>query len=104
MNKTDFDNKLTSLNRRITSNKTKHLEVQKKLNSLMTKDHNVFFGRNLFYKQWGISKHICLSTNTLELKKDQDTDYVLSWKSKEVLNSQLKPLFTAFLNSMKRSD
>ena len=51
-----------------------------------------------------VSKHICLSTNTLELKKDQDTDYVLSWKSKEVLNSQLKPLFTAFLNSMKRSE
>ena len=70
----------------------------------MTKDHNFFFGRNLFYKQWEISKHICLSTNTLELKKDQDTDYVLSWKSKGVLNSQLKPLFTAFLNSMKRSE
>ena len=34
VNKTDFDNKLASVNRRITSNKTKHLEVQKKLNSL----------------------------------------------------------------------
>ena len=33
VNKTDFDNKLTSFNRRITLNKTKHLEVQKKLNS-----------------------------------------------------------------------
>ena len=39
-NKTDFVNKLTSFNRRITSNKTKHLEVQKKLNSLITKDYN----------------------------------------------------------------
>ena len=36
--KTDFDNKkLTSFNKGITSNKTKHLEVQKKLNSLITK-------------------------------------------------------------------
>ena len=34
VNKTDFDNKLTSFNRRITSNKTKHLKLQKKLNSL----------------------------------------------------------------------
>ena len=34
--KTDFDNKLTSFNRKITSNKTKYLEVQKKLNSLIT--------------------------------------------------------------------
>ena len=31
VNKTDFDNKLTTFNKGITSNKTKHLEVQKKL-------------------------------------------------------------------------
>ena len=37
VNKTDFDNKLTSFNKQITSNKTKHLEVQKKLNSLIPK-------------------------------------------------------------------
>ena len=35
--KTDFDNKLTSFNRRITSNKTKHLEYEKKLNNLNDK-------------------------------------------------------------------
>ena len=29
------------------------------------------------------------------------TDYILSWKSKGVLNSKLKPLYTAFLNSIK---
>ena len=40
--KTDFDNKLTSFNKRITSNKKKHLEVQKKLNSLITKDYTFF--------------------------------------------------------------
>ena len=34
VNKTDFDNKPTRFNRQITSNKTKHLEVQNKLNSL----------------------------------------------------------------------
>ena len=38
VNKTDFDNKLTSFNKQITSNKTKHLEVQKKLNSLIKKE------------------------------------------------------------------
>ena len=42
VNKTDFDNKLTSFNRQITSNKTKNLEVQKKLDSLITKDYNFF--------------------------------------------------------------
>ena len=35
--KTDYVNKLTSFNRRITLNKTKHLEVQKKLDTLITK-------------------------------------------------------------------
>ena len=58
--KTDFDNKLTSFNRRITSNKTKHLEVQKKLNRLITKDFNICLGRIDF-----------TSTDGLELKKGQ---------------------------------
>ena len=39
VNKTDFDNRLTRFNRWITSNKTKHLEVRKKLNSLITKKY-----------------------------------------------------------------
>ena len=34
LNKTDFNDKLTSFNKRITVNKRKHLEVQNKLNSL----------------------------------------------------------------------
>ena len=50
VNKNDFDIKLTSFNRRTTSNKTKHLEVQKKLNSLITRDYNFFLGRIFFYK------------------------------------------------------
>ena len=45
MSKTDFNNKLTRFDKRITSNKTKHLEVQKKLNSLITKDYNFSLGR-----------------------------------------------------------
>ena len=41
--------------------------------------------------------------DTLELKKDKNTDYVLSWKSKEVRNSKVKPLYTIFLNSINFS-
>ena len=40
--KSDFDNKLISFNRKITSNKIKYLEVQKNLNSLITSDYNFF--------------------------------------------------------------
>ena len=38
VSKTYYDSKLTSCNKRIISTKTKHVEVQRKLNSLMTKD------------------------------------------------------------------
>ena len=48
VNKSDFDNKLTSFNKRITSHKTKHLQVQKKLNSLITKDYSFFLSRIYF--------------------------------------------------------
>ena len=44
----------------ITSNKTKHLEVQKKLNSLITKDYSFFLGRIYVYQP---------ALDTLELKK-----------------------------------
>ena len=100
--KTDFDNRLTSFNRGITSNKTKHLEVQKKLNSLITKDYNFFLGRNYFTGNDGSQNTFVYqpTLDILELKKGTD---VLSWKSNGVLNSKLKPLYTTFLNSIKLS-
>ena len=48
MTKTEFGNKLTSFNKQITSNKTKHLKAEKKLESLITKDYNFFLGRTYF--------------------------------------------------------
>ena len=39
--------------------------------------------------------------DTLELKKDKGTDYFLTWKSRGVYNSKLKPLYTAFLQNIK---
>ena len=63
MSKTDFDNKLVSFNRKITSNKTMYLEVQKKLNSLITKDYftsNDVFQNTFLYQP---------TLDILELKK-----------------------------------
>ena len=99
------DKKLTSFNRKITSNKTKYLEVQKKLNSLITKDYNFFLGRIYFTSNDGSQNTFVYqpTLDTLELKKDKGTDYVLSWKSNGVYNSKLKPLYTAFLHSIKLS-
>ena len=62
--KTDFDNKLTSFNKQITSNKTKRLEFGKKLDSLITKDYN-FFGRRIYFTSNDRSQNMfCLSTST----------------------------------------
>ena len=38
--------------------------------------------------------------DTLGLEKHIGTNSVLSWNSKGVYNSKLKPLYTAFLNSI----
>ena len=94
VNKTDFDNKLTRFNRRITSNKRKHLEVQKKLNSLITKDYNFLFGRIYFTSNDGSQNTFAYqpTLDALELKKGKCTGYVLSLKSKGVYNSKLRPL------------
>ena len=71
--KTDFDNKLTIFNKRITSNKTKHLQVQKKLNSLITRGYNFFFGKKYFTSNDGSQNTSVYQPNldTLELKKRQ---------------------------------
>ena len=87
VNKIDFDNKLTRFNRKITSNKTKYFEVQKKLNSLITKDYNFFLGIIYFTSNDGSQNTFVYQPklDTSESKKDKGMDYVLSWKSKEII-------------------
>ena len=46
--KTDFDAKLSGLNRKITKNKTDHLLVQNELNKLKTFDSSYFNVKNYF--------------------------------------------------------
>ena len=46
--KTDFDAKLSAINRKITSNKTKHLLVENKLNKLKTFDLSYFTSKSHF--------------------------------------------------------
>ena len=84
VNKTDFDNKLASFNTRMTSKITRHLEVQKKLNSLITKYYNYFLGR-IYFTSIDKSQNTFIyqpTLDTLEFKTDKGTDSVLSWKSK----------------------
>ena len=67
-----FDKQVTSFNKRIISNKTKYLEVQKKLNSVI-KDCNFFLGRNYFTTNNGSQNTFIYqpALDTWELKKRQ---------------------------------
>ena len=105
VNKTDFNKKLTSFNKRINSNKTKHVEVQRKLKSVIAKDYNFFLGTIYFSSNDGFQNTFVYqpALDTLELKKDKRNDYVLSSKSKGIYNSKLELLYTAFLYSIKHS-
>ena len=73
VNKTDFDNKLTSFNRRISSYKTKYLEIQNELNSLITKDYTIFLGRIYLSCNDGPQRKFVYqpTLDTLELKKQR---------------------------------
>ena len=103
VSRTDYDKKLIGFFRNITSNKTKYLEVQVKLNSLTIKDYNFFFYRIYFISNDGSQNTFIHQPtfDTLELKQDKGTDYVLSWKSKGVCNSKIRPFYSAFLHSIK---
>ena len=48
LTKTDFDNKLISLDRKIHSNKTKHVLVENELKKLQTFDSSYFLGKSHF--------------------------------------------------------
>ena len=59
-----------------------------------------------YYTSNGGSQNTFVYQPTLEMlesKKGKGTDYALSWKSKVVYNSKLKPLYTGFLSSIKIS-
>ena len=68
------------------------------LNSLTKKCYNFFLGRIYFTSNDGSHNTFFYQPllDELELKNYKGTDYVLSWKSKGVCSSKLKPLYTVF--------
>ena len=60
--KTDFDAKLSRLNRKITSNKTNLLLVENELKKLKTFDSKLFYWQKSFWRRW-YPKLFSISTN-----------------------------------------
>ena len=109
VNKTDFDDKLKNLNKKVTSNKTKHVfdenelkKLSKKAETISTKYYSFFLGRMYFTSDGSQNKFVYQPTfNVLELKIDKGTKYGIGWKSKRLFNSKLVALHGAFLSNIK---
>ena len=75
--KTDFDAKLSSLNRKITANKSKHLLVENELNKLKTFDSGYFIGKSHFGED-GTQNYLVFQPMYRYFKMITSTDYISS--------------------------
>ena len=87
--KTDFDAKLSSLNRKITANKSKNLLVENELKKLKTFDSSYFIGKSHF--EDGTQNYLVFQPINRYFKVIANTDYVSSWKSKGLSAESIKP-------------
>ena len=75
--KTYFDLKLSTLNRKITENKTKHLLVGNELNKLKTFDSSYFIGKSHFEED-GTQNYLVFQPLNKYFKLNDNTDYMSS--------------------------
>ena len=92
--KTDFDAKLSNLNRKITQNKSKHLLVENELNKLKTFDSSYFIGKSHFEED-GTQNCLVFQPMYRYFKMIANTDYISSWKSKGLSAESIKPPTTS---------
>ena len=92
--KTDFDAKLSSLNRKITQNNSKHVLVKNELNKLKTFDSGYFIGKSNF-GEGGTQNYLVFQPTYRHFKMITNTDYMSSWKSKGLSDKSFKPPTTS---------
>ena len=90
--KTDFDSRLSSLSRKITANKSKHLLAENELKKLKTFDSSYFIGKSYFGED-GTQNYLQFQPIIRYFKVNtiSNTDYVSSWKSKGLSAESIKP-------------
>ena len=96
--KTDFDAKLSRLNRKITSNKTNLLLVENELKKLKTFDSSYFIGKSHFGED-GIQNYLVFQPIKRYFKRIVNVgndNYFYYWKSKGLSDETI--------NSIKTSD
>ena len=94
--KTDFDAKLSSLNRKITANKSKHLLVENELNKLKTFHSSYFIGKNYFEEDATQSYLVFQPIHKyFEFVSINNEWYITSWKAKGLSEESIKPPVTS---------
>ena len=89
--KTGFDDKLKNLNKKINSNKTKHVLVENELKKIETFDSIYFRGKSHFEDD-GTQNYLVFQTTYRYFKRVSNTnDHILSWKSKGLSDESIKP-------------
>ena len=96
--KTGFDVKLSSLDRKITQNKSKHLLVENKLKNLKLLILSYFVGKSHFEED-GTQNYLVFQPITRYFKMLPNTNYVLSWKSKGLSAETIKSHTTSSLTA-----
>ena len=81
--KTDFDAKLSSLNRKITANKSKHLIVENKLKKLKIFYSSYFIGKSNFEGD-DTQNYLVFQPINRYFKVIANTKCISLWKSKEL--------------------
>ena len=95
--KTDFDAKLSSLNRKITKNKTDYLIVKNEVNKLKNFDSGYFIGKR-YFEEDGTQNYLVFQPIIRYFKINTNinvVDYVLTWQSKGLSDESLKPPATS---------
>ena len=88
--KTEFDCKLSNLNRKITQNKSKHLLLENELNMLKTFDSSYFIGKSHFEED-GTQNYLVFQALNNYFTLITGTKYISSWKSKGLSEKTIVP-------------
>ena len=99
LTKTDFEAKLSSLNQKITKNKSKHLLVENELNKLKTFDSSYFIGKSHFEED-GTQNYLVFQPLNKYFKLITNTLSILSWQSKGLSNENIDPPTTSLSPSI----
>ena len=87
--KTDFDNKLINLNKKINISKTKHVIVENKFGKLQTFDSMYYCGKSHFQNDSTENYLVFQPTQRYFKRVSYTNNHILSWKSKGLSDKSL---------------